>query len=60
MRTTLNLDEKLIKKAQSMTKIKQKTSLIHKALELLIARAAQSELANFAGTQKKIKSIKRD
>jgi Arc/MetJ family transcription regulator len=60
MRTTLNLDDKLIKKAQKMTKIKQKTSLIHKALELLIAHAAQFELSNFSGTQKKIKFIKRD
>lgn len=53
LRTTLDLNSKLVKKAQALTKIKQKTSLIHKALELLIARAAQNELANMGGTEKK-------
>ncbi len=57
MRTTLDLNQDLIEKAQALTHIKEKTALIHEALRILIAQAAQKELISFAGSQKKIKPI---
>lgn len=59
MRTTLDLNEELIDQARSLTKIKEKTALIHEALRLLISKAAQAELAGMAGSQKKIKPVPR-
>ena len=59
MRTTLDLNEELIEKARKMTNIKEKTALIHEALRILIANAAQKELAAMGGSQKKIKSVPR-
>ena len=59
MRTTLDLNEDLIEQARALTKIKEKTALIHEALRLLISRAAQSELALMGGSQKKLKPIPR-
>jgi Arc/MetJ family transcription regulator len=38
MRTTLNLDDRLIERAMQLTGIKEKTALIHAALKALIAR----------------------
>lgn len=59
MRTTLDLNEALIEKAKELTNIKEKTALVHEALRVLIAHAAQSELAAMGGTQKKIKPVAR-
>lgn len=59
MRTTLDLNEALIQQARKLTKIEEKTALIHEALRALIARAAQKDLAAMAGTQKKLKNIHR-
>lgn len=59
MRTTLDLNEDLIEQARKLTHIKEKTALIHEALKVLIAQAAQRELALAGGTQKKLKSVPR-
>ena len=59
MRTTLDLNEELVELAKKMTKIKTKTDLIHEGLKSLIADAAQRELANLGGTEKKLKPIPR-
>ncbi len=59
MRTTLNLDQDLIKEAQELTQIKEKTALIHEALRQLISRAAQIELAKMGGSQKHLKPVPR-
>lgn len=59
MRTTLDLNEDLINQARKLTNINEKTALIHEALKALIARAAQKELAQMGGSQKKIKNITR-
>ncbi len=55
MRTTLDLNEDLIKQAKKLTQIEEKTALIHEALRVLIAKAAQQDLAKMAGSQKKLK-----
>lgn len=56
MRTTIILKDELVKKAMELTNIKEKTSLIHVALEALIARAAAERLAALGGSDKKAKT----
>jgi hypothetical protein len=45
MRTTLNLDDDLIRQAREVSGIQEKTALIHTALRELIARGAARRLA---------------
>lgn len=59
MRTTLNLEDKLINKASKLTGIKEKTSLVKLGLEALIARESSKRLAKLGGSEKKIKMIRR-
>ncbi|MBD3423095.1 MAG: type II toxin-antitoxin system VapB family antitoxin [Candidatus Latescibacteria bacterium] len=59
MRTTLNINDELIKKAARLTGIKQKTSLVHLGLEALIALESAKRLAALGGTEKDIKGIRR-
>jgi Arc/MetJ family transcription regulator len=59
MRTTLNLEDKLIDKASKLTGIKEKTSLVKLGLEALIARESSKRLAKLGGSEKKIKMIPR-
>ncbi|MBP9674401.1 MAG: type II toxin-antitoxin system VapB family antitoxin [Bacteriovoracaceae bacterium] len=56
MRTTLDLREDLIQKAKDMTNIKEKTALVHAALEALIAQEARKRLMALGGTFKKAKA----
>jgi Arc/MetJ family transcription regulator len=51
MRSTLNLDDKLIEEAKRLTGIQEKTALIRAALEALIAREIGRRLAALAGSQ---------
>ena len=50
MRTTLNLDDELVRKAREYTGIEEKTALIHEALRQLIASEAGKRLAALGGT----------
>lgn len=50
MRTTLNLDDDLVREARKYTGIEEKTALIHEALRHLIAREAGKRLAALGGT----------
>lgn len=59
MRTTLNLEDKLIDKASKLTGIREKTSLVRLGLEALIARESSKRLARLGGTEKKLKMIPR-
>jgi len=54
MRTTLNVDEKLIEAAAKLTGIREKTSLVRLGLEALIARENGKRLARLGGTEKKL------
>jgi Arc/MetJ family transcription regulator len=54
MRTTLNIDDELIKKASLMTGITEKTALVRLGLEALIARESSRRLARLGGTEKKL------
>ena len=59
MRTTLNIEDKLIDKASKMTGIKEKTALVRLGLEALIARESGKRLARLGGTQKQLEAIPR-
>lgn len=59
MRTTLNIDDSLIKQASQLTGIKEKTSLVKLGLQTLIARESAKRLAKLGGTEKQLKNIPR-
>lgn len=59
MRTTMILDETLMTKARELTGIKEKTALVHAALEALIAREAARRLAALGGTESDLEEIPR-
>ena len=50
MRTTLNLDDELMRKAREYTGIEEKTALIHFALRDLVAAEAAKRLVALGGT----------
>ena len=59
MRTTLNVEEKLIEKASELTGVKEKTALVKLGLEALITLESSKRLARLGRTEKKLKSIPR-
>jgi len=56
MRTTLDLDEQLLKEANRLTGIEGKTALIHRALEELIRRESAKLLAALGGVAPNLKA----
>ena len=59
MRTILNIDDKLLEKASQLTNITEKTALIRRALEALIALESSKRLARLGGTEKELQKIPR-
>lgn len=59
MRTTINIDDNLLKKASNLTGIKEKTSLVRKGLNALIALESSRRLAKLGGTEKSLRRIPR-
>ena len=59
MRTTINIDDELLKEASEATGIKEKTALVHKALHELVVAAAYERLAAMGGTMKNAKAAPR-
>ena len=59
MRTTLNLNEKLLERARELTGIQEKTALVHEGVTALIAREASRRLAALGGTQPELSLIPR-
>jgi Arc/MetJ family transcription regulator len=51
MRTTLNLDDKLLEEAQRLTGLSEKTALVRSALEALIERESARRLARLGGSE---------
>jgi Arc/MetJ family transcription regulator len=49
MRTTLNLNDDLLREAREVTGIQEKTALLHLALRELVAREAARRLAALGG-----------
>jgi Arc/MetJ family transcription regulator len=59
MRTTLNIDDKILNKAAKLTGVKEKTTLVKLGLEALISNESAKRLASLGGTEKDLKSIPR-
>ncbi len=59
MRTTLNIDDEIVKKTTKLTGVKEKTSLVKLGLAALIARESARRLAELGGTEKTLKSVPR-
>jgi len=59
MRTTLNIDDKILEKASLLTGVKEKTSLVRLGLEALIARESSKRLAKLGGTEINLRSTPR-
>jgi Arc/MetJ family transcription regulator len=51
MRTTVSLDDNLMKEAQELTGLKEKSAVIREALRALIARESARRLALLGGSQ---------
>ena len=59
MRTTINIDDSLIKKASKLSGIGEKTALVKAGLEALIARESSRRLAELGGSEKSLRPIRR-
>jgi len=59
VRTTLNVEDELFEKATQLTGIKEKTALVNRGLELLIAIESAKRLARLGGSEKGLKTILR-
>jgi Arc/MetJ family transcription regulator len=59
MKTTLNIEDKLLERASKLTGIKEKTSLVRLGLQELIAKESARRLARLGGTEKKLRAIPR-
>ena len=59
MRTTLNIDDSVLRHAAKLTGVKEKTSLVRLGLEALISRESARRLAELGGTEKRLRSVRR-
>jgi metal-responsive CopG/Arc/MetJ family transcriptional regulator len=51
MRTTLNLDDALLERAQALSGVQERSALLREALTALIQRESARRLARLAGSQ---------
>jgi hypothetical protein len=59
MRTTLNIDEDLLKTAGALTGVQEKTKLVRRGLESLIERESARRLAKLGGSENKLSRVPR-
>lgn len=59
MKTTLNIDDEILRKASKLTGINEKTALVRMGLESLVASYSAQRLAVLGGTEANIKNIPR-
>ncbi|HKO02500.1 MAG TPA: type II toxin-antitoxin system VapB family antitoxin [Thermoanaerobaculia bacterium] len=59
MRTTINLDERLLEEAQRITGMQERTALLHEGLRALIARESARRLARLGGSDPHAKAPRR-
>jgi Arc/MetJ family transcription regulator len=56
VRTTLALDDELVARAQALTGLKEKSSLVREALKALIQRESARRLARLGGSEPDLKA----
>ena len=59
MRTTLNIDDKILSEAIRLTGVREKTSLVRRGLEALITLESARRLARLGGSEKGLRAINR-
>jgi Arc/MetJ family transcription regulator len=59
VRTTVNIDDELLKKAQKMTGIKERAALLRAGLTALIEQASSKRLAALGGSEPQIRPVER-
>jgi len=59
MRTTINIDDGILRRASELTGVKEKTSLVRMGLESLISLESARRLARLGGTEKDLLPIPR-
>lgn len=59
MRTTIVLDDELLAKAQDLTNLREKSTLVKEALKALIERESAKRLANLGGSEPQLDAIPR-
>ena len=59
MRTTINLDDALLERAQSLSGVHERTALLREALTALIQRESARRLARLGGSEPELKPISR-
>jgi Arc/MetJ family transcription regulator len=59
MRTTLNIDDQILKRTAEITGVKEKTTLVRMGLEALVSRESARRLAILGGTEKRLRAIPR-
>ena len=59
MRTTLNINDELLREAQRLSGLKGKTDVVHAGLQALIALESARRLAALGGSEKRLKPIRR-
>lgn len=59
MRTTVNLDDSLLIKAQSLSGLQERSALLREALTALIQRESARRLAQLGGSEPQLHDIQR-
>lgn len=59
MRTTLNIDDKLLAEAQRITGMHEKAALVREGLRALIERESARRLARLGGSQPQLQPVPR-
>jgi Arc/MetJ family transcription regulator len=59
MRTTLNIDDQVLKRAADITGVKEKTSLVRMGLEALVSLESAKRLARLGATERNLQPIPR-
>ncbi len=59
MRTTINLDDELVREAQRLTGVKERTALVREALRALIERESARRLARLGGSEPDLEAAPR-
>ena len=59
MRTTLNIDDDLLRRAAELTGIAEKTALVREGLRALIERESARRMAKLGGSERDIELIPR-
>lgn len=59
MRTTLNIDDDLYRRAKALTRLDEKTAIVREGLKALIERESARQLAALGGSQPRLKPVRR-